>query len=483
MTNDEQDSGKKDAARGAADGGAKPPKNARPPKRISDGDRLKEGAAPDPESDEPRARRRLPYALFALLALVGVGLYVAWPALQERIATPSFEPDAEVTEPALSTDHEDALPEVPSAIEAETDSGLTLSDTVAIDEIPTAREPEGRDNTVADGADGAEGAGAANGANAGLFDDTALAALEARLAEIERAVADAALPIFDTAPLDELGSRLDERLDALEATLGALPSRGPSDAGTALRLDALEALLAEAPDAMPALNAANLRLNRLDARIAALAEQAAQPAAWESALGAATARLNELEAALSRETGDEARLVALIFAAGRLNTALARPTPFARELGALGVLAGDDAALSGALATLRPMAARGVQTLEGLRGGFPETASAVVRASAVPEDASWVDETVAKLSQIVTVRRTDATLNPESRDGRLLRADQALRAGDLGAALDAMEGFPGDAAAAWLAAARARLAADAALDAIDAHVLALVEERWPASAD
>lgn len=470
MTNDEQDTGKKDADR---KGTAAKNTPARRPKREARDDKPKDTGPPPVEEDAPRPRRRLPYAALVLLALVGVGLYVVWPTLQERIDAPSFEPDE--PEVVARADLEDTTPEVTSGLDTpdipEVPSGVETpppASTVSVIENDLAKEVDARLAALDDAA------------------ESALAALDARLATLEQAIEETTQPPADSAPFEALNARL----DALEATLAALPASPASDAGTALRLEALEALLADAPDAMPALNAANLRLNRLESRIAALTEQAALPAEWESAnaalasaLAAATARLSELEAALSRETGAEARLVALVFAAGRLNTALSGPTPFARELAALGALVGDDAGLTDALTLLRPMSREGVQTLEGLRGRFPDTASAIVRASAVPEDASWVDETVAKLSQIVTVRRTDATLDPESRDGRLLEAEHALIAGDLAAAVDAMEGLPGEQAAAWLAAARARLAADAALDAIDERVLALVEERWPASAE
>jgi hypothetical protein len=79
-------------------------------------------------------------------------------------------------------------------------------------------------------------------------------------------------------------------------------------------------------------------------------------------------------------------------------------------------------------------------------------------------DAPWTDRVLGRLSQVVSLRRVGAEVAGEDATARAARAE--ANADDLEAAvavLEGLEGAPAEAAASWLAQARARLAAEAAL--------------------
>ena len=122
-------------------------------------------------------------------------------------------------------------------------------------------------------------------------------------------------------------------------------------------------------------------------------------------------------------------------------------------------------------------------TIDGLLARFPEAANAIVRAAPATEDADWIDETVTRLSQLVTIRKTSGAIDPQSLDGRLVEAESALATGDLGRAIAIVEAtMPGAAEAisaqTWLRDARARQEADDALAALVATVHARIGARW-----
>lgn len=113
-------------------------------------------------------------------------------------------------------------------------------------------------------------------------------------------------------------------------------------------------------------------------------------------------------------------------------------------------------------------------TIAALRARFAGVAIAVVRAAGTPDAPSWVDRTAARLAQLVTVRRI-GDVPGVTAEAIVARAEQRLAAGDLAAAVDEirrLEGPPAEAAAAWLATARARRAVERALAALDARVVA-----------
>ena len=276
-------------------------------------------------------------------------------------------------------------------------------------------------------------------------------------------------------------------LDALAARLAALEAR--AGAGAGVPADAVAAL--------------ERRVRSLeddptrDALAGALGEWAEQRAVLEAELATLGTRLAQFEAESARQAAADGQLVALVLATGGLTAALGSSRPFTPALDTLRGVAGGDPEIDDALARLAPLAATGAATLDGLRARYPEAANAVVRAAPAGDDADWIDETVTRLSQLVTIRRTGGAMDPASLDGRLVAVEAALAAGDLAQAIAVFETLmPGSAedaragdaragdgrAAEWLRDARARHAADAALAGLVDTLRARVGARWASGA-
>ena len=273
----------------------------------------------------------------------------------------------------------------------------------------------------------------------------------------------------------------------------------------AARLAVLEAQSAASAGAGAAVTALAQRVHALEADPVrgqldhALAEWNEQRAALEAGLVEMRTRLAEADAEAARPAASDGRLMALVLATGELSAALGSSRGFAPALETLGGLIGEDPEIEGTLARLAPFAAGGVTTLDGLRARFPEAANAIVRTALATDDADWIDETVTKLSQLVTIRRTGGALDPGSLDGRLVEAEMALATGDLARAIVIVDPLTSGAteaaqatsaqatsaqttsAQAWLRDARARREADDALAALVATVRARIGARWAAA--
>ena len=218
-------------------------------------------------------------------------------------------------------------------------------------------------------------------------------------------------------------------LDALAARLAALEARAGGGAG--VPADAVAAL--------------ERRVRSLeddptrDALAGALGEWAEQRAVLEAELATLGTRLAQFEAESARQAAADGKLVALVLATGGLTAALGSSRPFTPALDTLRGVAGGDPEIDDALARLAPLAATGAATLDGLRARYPEAATAIVRAAPAGDDADWIDETVTRLSQLVTIRRTGGAMDPASLDGRLVAVEAALAAGDLAQAIAVFE--------------------------------------------
>ena len=456
-------------------------------------------AAPsDAEADRPRDRRvPLPVVLGLVAALVGVGLYAGWSAIGPAIWSASGEPDTSAAPAPASTAATRAGdgPGEGGASQLPPGEGGGVPPPGESGGVPPPGEGGGV-STPGDGG-GAPLVGAEEDTEAGPADDAAPAAdpppSSAALAgdapqTTPAAVPDGAAAVQVAAPSaaapavagpDALGI-LAARLEALEAWVaGAVGGAGGGSAGgggeaavTALaqRVRALEDDPVRAP------------LER------ALAEWSGQRAALEAALAEVGARFAHIEAEAARQAAADGHLVTLALTTGTLTAALGSSRGFAPTLDALHGIAGKDPDIESALARLTPFAAAGVPTLDRLRARFPEAANAIVRAAPGTDDADWIDETVTRLSQLVTIRRTSGALDPQSVDGRLADAEAALAVADLGRAIaivaELTEGVAEDGRARlWLRDARARYEADDALAALVASVHARIGARWaPAGA-
>ncbi len=289
-------------------------------------------------------------------------------------------------------------------------------------------------------------------------------------------------------------------VEALPDTPPAAPSPAQADLGAdapgvdslgvlSARLEALEAQSGGAIGAGAAVIALEQRVRALEDDPTreplgeALAAWGEQRVALEAALAQVSARLARFEEEAAHQAAADGRLVTLVLATGELTAVLGSSRPFAPALDTIRGIAGEDPEIEGALARLAPFAATGVPTLDGLSARFPQAANAIVRGTAATDEEGWIDETVTRLSQLVTIRRTGGAIDPASLEGRLVEAEAALKAGDLERAIAIVEPLTGDddeagSAGPWLRDARARHEADTALAGLVATVHARIGARW-----
>ncbi len=260
--------------------------------------------------------------------------------------------------------------------------------------------------------------------------------------------------------------------DSSEAMVAALASRVAVLEGAANRPAPSAAGLAELEQRLSTLERAE-HVPAEDPRIAALSAKADQLAEQVASLHAASGDVADMQrlvtraeaaaqsahdAAAHRQTTE-----ALLIVAGQLRDAVERGTPYAVELAAARRVIPSAAAP--ALDTLSANADTGIPRLNQLSETFPAVAAAIARAALAPPDAEdfW-GKLKHEAATLVSIRRTDGQ-GPDP-DAIAARAEKAVRAGDLSSAvneLGALQGAPAEAAAAWLAAAKSRLAAEHAL--------------------
>ena len=459
--------------------------------------------APDAEADRPKDRRvPLPVVWGLVAALVCVGLYAAWSELGSDILGTSAEQDAAATSASATPSAEQSgagatggeaptsppaagenVPLVAAEDDADKDAEAgSVEEAAPVVAAPLADEPAPRDGIAAETLPQAPDPVSpppALAADEPLTTPATATARDEAPAAPERAAAATAEAPADAGPDQETRTQSPAPTQIGTDTLGALDAR----------LDALETESTGAINAGAAVIALEQRVRALEDDPTreplgqALAAWDEQRAILEVALAEVSARLARFEEEAVRQAAADGHLVTLVLATGELTTALGSSRPFTPALEVLRGIVGEDPEIESALARLAPFAATGVPTLDGLGARFPEAANAIVRAAPATEDSDWIDETVTKLSQLVTIRRTGGAIDSKSLDGRLIEAESALNAGDLGRAIAIVETLmPAGAAAGiaqpWLRDARARTEADAALAGLVAIVHARIGARW-----
>ncbi|TCS64812.1 COG4223 family protein [Varunaivibrio sulfuroxidans] len=244
---------------------------------------------------------------------------------------------------------------------------------------------------------------------------------------------------------------LEKRLDAEDAAFAAARK---SAQGLSARLDILEARIAEN---------SGVSGGAAQAQTKALAETLAT---LRTDMKGVERRLGEVEGAVTAQSADASSSEALVLATAQLFDATRADTSFSAALDALHAVAGDDPEVARVVQLLTPHAAVGIPNLEALRGRFDAMAGDVLRAKIAPGGAGVWDRVKVGLARLVTVRRTGANGGGDPVDGALAAAQSALDKGDLEVAVRALErlqGAPGEAAAAWLGDANARLQVDRAI--------------------
>lgn len=176
-------------------------------------------------------------------------------------------------------------------------------------------------------------------------------------------------------------------------------------------------------------------------------------------------RVDALEARKQQASAGEGLVVAI----GQLQAALVVGRPYAKELRAVQALTRDLPDLAATLAPLSASAESGLASDVALNRQFRDLAPAILAADRTRSDASWTDQALGRLSSIITIRRASGEVAGDGADAVLARAEAALNEGSIAKAVAEMEKLSGPAAekaAPWLAPARARVAAEAAAQAL-----------------
>ncbi len=282
-------------------------------------------------------------------------------------------------------------------------------------------------------------------------------------------------PSVDPARLSALGEAARgnaDRLKALEEAVASLRSAasaaGPSDEVASLgrRLAEVEsriAALAAEPGSREAVAALDTLRTQSSARMTVLERENDALRKLIAALEGRMAGLENRPAAVAGTT----RTNSLVVAVGQLREAARGTAPFAEALATVDALAAEDATLKADIATLAPYSKAGVPDLTALRLQFDRISARIASEAFVPKGESWIDRTLQQLSRLVTVRRSGSEAAArDDENGRVVRAELRLAAGDLAGAVSALDGLSGRAAelaAPWLKQAQTRLAVDRAV--------------------
>jgi hypothetical protein len=313
----------------------------------------------------------------------------------------------------------------------------------------------------------------------------------------------------ETAAADERIQALQEELAALSAKVAAQAlGEGNATASDLALLETLQSRLAaieaDLPDAAASAELA-LRLDALAARVDALEPLAEQSAGIQDVLGGLSSqvkglgeqiagvleRADALHAAVeglsTRVTDTENRVAAggdrreqaaaLALLTSQIDRAIAQSQSYEEPLRSLAGLGAEDEVVRQAAAELAPGAATGVPSLAQLQQSFDPVAREVVQRARAPEGDSLIDQAADNLLRLVTVRPVGADVEGGGPGARVARAEAHLAAGDLTAAvaeLEALQGPAAEAAADWLAKAKSRLAASAALDRLHTRTTELL---------
>jgi hypothetical protein len=268
----------------------------------------------------------------------------------------------------------------------------------------------------------------------------------------------------ETSGVAELG----KRVAALEASSAEY---GPKAAAAA---QADQQLVAQAKDLRADIDAARGEIPELAARVAKLETEA--PKASDGDLSALAARLDKLEAAIAAAEKpaptNNAATVAII--ADAAASKLAAGAPFATEVAALERFGVDPAQM----AALRAVA-DGAPTGSALAASFEAVAPRVLAQAAPEERGGVVDRLLAHMRGLVRVHDLGETMGNDP-EAVVSRIEAESRRGDIADALAAFGKLPPaarQAAGDWQIQARARQAADAALQSIREAAIGRLEGR------
>ncbi|MEM9877956.1 MAG: hypothetical protein AAF862_01615 [Pseudomonadota bacterium] len=262
---------------------------------------------------------------------------------------------------------------------------------------------------------------------------------------------------------------LSQGLDAVRAQLAALTDRQSSAAGST-QLSETAAALRE-------------RISAVEARLASVAERASTAAApealdevaraMEQAMTGFESRLKTLENIRQQST---AAMVAGLESA-RLAQAVANGRAYAAELTALAELkarAGSTMPdIADLLADIEPFARSGIPSGAALSAQLEARSREILTAIDTPQGADWWQRLLARVRNLVTVRKLGSDAQSSDPPDVLARAETAARFGDWAAVVAEVESLPEaakDSLGSWWDAAQARATAQRVLAELSARL-------------
>jgi hypothetical protein len=266
------------------------------------------------------------------------------------------------------------------------------------------------------------------------------------------------------------------RLDALDAAVKSMPKTVESGPDLTPRLEELTATLDRRAAQLDALSA---RLDQTAGELRGSAQGVADSAKAEVAAlrGEVASLRTALEELRAREAAATGRTTGFALAVVSLEQALRRGAPYANALAAVKRLAGDAPDIAEPIAVLEPDAATGIPSAAELERRFASLAPALGEPLWSETGVGWADKVLRKIDAVVSIRRT------EDSDGKATparQAERAVAAGDLEAAVTALEPAPGPAAG-WLETAKRRVAAEKAVATLRLQAVELLGKGMPAA--
>ncbi|MBT6204087.1 MAG: hypothetical protein HOI34_10340 [Rhodospirillaceae bacterium] len=390
------------------------------------------GLEPEPAQFHDSPRRGTSLLLVAVIVLIAAGIGAfAGPFLLPAQSNPAIT----ALEQQVS-----ALKTSVTALQGEPDGAAALEPRVAALEAGTE--------------DVTQAAATINTMGQRLSDtETALASLAGEVGS-STATGSAQAPVGDDA-----AAGLQAQIEDLRTTIATLQASSQGDANGSVTSNAASTTTSTtmAPDT-----------SALDARVAAV----------DAELDAQSTRLDDFSAQLAALEGRASDpFSAFLLAAGQLQSSVTAGQAYGDHLEATRSLAPADPDVTQALDTLGGDAESGVATRDKLAATMPDAFATAVEAEQVAQADGWVDQTLAKLEGLVTVRRTDGQVEGDGADAVTSRAEALFEGGDLKAAmaeLDSLSQPAAEALADWRARAESYLAAHDALDDLRSRAVALV---------
>lgn len=298
----------------------------------------------------------------------------------------------------------------------------------------------------------------------GMHDTTA------RLADLEERVTQLTAEDGET-DADPAVTHLEKRLDAAEAALAAEGEfRAGLDADLAELFQRVERFEEDLNDAPAPIDAGS------DVERSDVADR--ERARLIDMLRREVASLREILDTLAARSGDHG--AAFVVAVGQLREAVDSGRPFVAEHEAVAVLEANDPGIKADLDILARHADAGIPTHHALKESLGHVLASASSALKVAAASGWVDETLAHIESLVTVRRIDGEeLAGTGSLATIRRIEVAVATGNLEEALREIDSLPLESAgtmAQWAGQARARVEADGALDRLHARAISSVTQ-------